>query len=84
MASRRKKLKLLSEPEIQKFVEIATRMHEECIRHDLSVLSEHYRALTDLNQEVCKTIRTITGADPQWMRTPPHWQHPGYTKPKDA
>jgi len=84
MASRRKKPKLLSETSIKQFVEVATRMHDECIRHDISAQSDHYQALANLNQEVCKAIRTITGEDPHWMKTPPHWQHPGYRKPGDA
>ncbi|WP_166163052.1 hypothetical protein [Chelativorans oligotrophicus] len=71
MASHRRKLKSLSEPAIQEFVELAARMHRECIRHDLSVTSDHFRALTDLNQAICHAIRVITGHDPDWMRLPP-------------
>ena len=71
MASRRKKRSALSEPEIQQFVELATEMHEECIRHRISVTSDHYRALTDLNQAICHAILIITGQDPDWVRLPP-------------
>jgi len=71
MASRRKKPSTLSGTEQEDFLAAATRLHEACCRPLLRTDSDHYRALRDLNQSICHSIRVITGHDPEWMRLPP-------------
>ena len=75
MAHRRKKRTSLSEAETERLIAVGIELNNACCTPLLDVRSEHYRALTDLNQQLVATLRVVTGKDdPPWVsrRTSPN------------
>lgn len=55
-------------------MEAAARLHRH-VRIDMTALHPHcpdYEALLDLSEAVNRTIRALTGEDPEWMRVSCH------------
>lgn len=63
---RRAKSKHINSAEAERFMKAATELHDACCRPLLDVQSEHYRALRDLNQAICATIKRL-GHEPPWV-----------------
>lgn len=63
---RRAKSKKLSGIETARLLEAATALHRACCDPLLNVSSDDYRALRDLHQAMCETIRKL-GHDLPWV-----------------
>jgi len=64
-------------------MQAATELNRACCDPLIAPACEHARALTELNQAIIVAIETIMGKTAPWMKTPPHYLHPGYKPPAE-
>ncbi|MER9332296.1 hypothetical protein [Mesorhizobium sp. M0488] len=64
----RTNLQCSSQPEIDRFLTEAERLHKSIVQPLLSPSSEHYQALQNTHKALLKTIKDITGKDAPFIR----------------
>ncbi len=70
MAKRHKRIPQLNSVQIDDLVARATNLHHELIPLlcDLRPQSEQYNAVVDLSDALARTIRKVSGDEPEWMQ----------------
>ena len=64
---RHPKTKMLSVPEIARFLEAAAALRNVCCEPRIAASSDHAHALTDLNEAIRATIIKLIGREPDWV-----------------
>jgi len=58
----------MSEAERDRFIRAAIELHEACCAPHLDVRSDHYRTLSELNEQIVGSLQVITGeVYPPWV-----------------
>ena len=70
MTKRHKRKPELTSSQIDDLVTRTTDLHKDLIPLlcDLKPQSEHYKAVVDLSDALARTIRKVSGDEPEWMQ----------------
>jgi len=70
MAKRHKRIPEMNSAQIDGLVARATDLHRDLVplMCDLKPQSEHYNAVVDLSDALARTIRIVSGDEPEWMQ----------------